>query len=244
MKTDNDNKERTQHAVSLHQLLADVEHAGRDERRQQELGAMIDRMAGENGERRTKNGEHGAWWWVSRVAAAACVLFFIGTAVRVWFIPTESSSSLVAEAEVPVVEPVAGSRQPVVTAVAAPAPRRIYARPQNAVMEPLASEEQVDVEEYVAENMEVVEPIEAVSDHSGANDPKADIDTIPNYIILDDFAPDAELIVQTVEPKPIADPSVKPDEPAKPARRRSIFSLFRAAEPSMMEGTTLALLQF
>ena len=241
MKTDNDNKERTQHAVSLHQLLADVEHAGRDERRQQELGAMIDRMAGESGEWKVESGRHSAWWWVSRVAAAACVLFFIGTAVRVWFIPTESSSPLLAEAEVPVVEPVAGSRQPVVTAVAAPAPRRIYARP---VTEPLASEELVEVEEYMAENVEVVEPIEAVSDRSGANDPKAEIDTIPNYIILDDFAPDAEFIVQTVEPQPIADPVVKPVEPAKPVRRRSIFSLFRAAEPSLMEGTTLALLQF
>ena len=241
MKTDNDNKERTQHAVSLHQLLADVEHAGRDERRQQELGDMIDRMAGESGQWSEVSGQNGHdfWWWGARVAAAACVLFFIGTAVRVWFIPTESSAPQVAE--VPVAIPAAVDTMPAVTTVVAPAPRRIYARP---VTEPLASEELVEVEEYVAENVEIVEPIEAVNDRSGANVPKAEIDTTPNYIILDDFAPDAELIVQTVEPKPIVDPVVKPVEPAKPARRRSIFSLFRAAEPSMMEGTTLALLQF
>ena len=34
---------------NLEDLLADVEHAGRDERRRQDLGAMIDRMAGESG---------------------------------------------------------------------------------------------------------------------------------------------------------------------------------------------------
>ena len=94
MKTD-------KHNMDLEQLLADVEYAGRDARRQQELSLMIDRMAGvEKGERR-----HGAWWWVSRVAAVACVLFFISTAVRIWFIPTESTGTRVAEAEVPEVVP-------------------------------------------------------------------------------------------------------------------------------------------
>ena len=92
MKTDKNN---------LEDFLADVEHAGRDARRQQELGAMIDLMAEESGKRKVESGRHGFWWWGARVAAAACVLFFITTAVRIWFIPTEPAGTMVAEAEVP-----------------------------------------------------------------------------------------------------------------------------------------------
>lgn len=217
MKTDNNH-------IDLEQLLAILEHAGRDERRRQELGAMIDRMGGRQG--------HGAWWWVSRVAAAACILFFISTAVRIWFIPTGSGAPMVAEAEVPAVFPAAVDSTPAVTAVVAPAPRRSYVRPQVAVTEPATTEAPAVVEEYVAEEVEPVEPAEA------------DTDTVPTYIILDDFAPDAELVVQTVESDPVAEPVAVAVEPAMPARRSIFSTLFRPAEPSMMEGTTLALLQF
>ena len=74
----------------LEQMLATLEHAGRDERRQQAQGEMIDSMAAADGRR------HGFWWWGARVAAAACMLFFISTAVRIWFIPTDNAT-LVAE---------------------------------------------------------------------------------------------------------------------------------------------------
>ena len=220
--------------AGVEQLLADVEHAGRDERRRQELGDMIDRMAGESGQWPVASGQkgHGFWWWGARVAAAACVLFFIGTAVRVWFIPTGESATVVAAAEVPVAVPVAVDSTPAATTVVAPTPRRTYARPQVAVTEPVILETPVVVEEYVAEEVKTAEPA------------AMDTDTVPAYIILDDFAPDAELIVQTVEPEPVAEPVTVAAEPAKPARRRPFFSLFRPAEPSLMEGTTLALLQF
>ena len=220
------------HKLDLEGLLAEVEHAGRDVRRQQELGDMIDRMAGESGKRKVESGKHGAWWWVSRMAAAACILFFVSTAVRVWFIPTGESATVVAEAEVPVAVPAAVDSTPAATTVVAPTPRRTYARPQVAVTEPVIIETPVVVEEYVAEEVKMAEPA------------AMDTDTVPAYIILDDFAPDAELIVQTVEPEPVAEPVTVAAEPAKPARRRSIFSLFRPAEPSLMEGTTLALLEF
>ncbi len=200
---------------NLEDLLADVEHSGRDERRQQELGAMIDHLAGESG-------KHGAWWWVSRVAAAACILFFISTAVRVWFIPTGENTTVVAEAEVPVAVPAAVDPTTVVTTIAAPVRQRPHARPQ------VIAETPVVVEEYVAEEVITPEPVEA------------DSDTVPAYIILDDFAPDAEPVVQAVETEPVAEPVAVAAEPAKPARRRSIFSLFRPAEPSLMEGTVLA----
>ncbi len=220
------------HKLDLEGLLAEVEHAGRDVRRQQELGDMIDRMAGESGKRKVESGRHGFWWWSGRVAAAACVLFFIGTAVRVWFIPTGESATVVAAAEVPVAVPAAVDSTPAATTVVAPTPRRTYARPQVAVTEPVILETPVVVEEYVAEEVKMAEPA------------AMDTDTVPAYIILDDFAPDAEPVVQAVETEPVAEPVTVAAEPAKPARRRSIFSLFRPAEPSLMEGTTLALLQF
>ena len=205
---------------NLEDLLADVEHAGRDERRQQELGAMIDRIAAaESGKQR------GFWWWSGRVAAAACILFFVSTAVRIWFIPTDGGQPMVAEVkEVPVL-PAAVDPTTVVTTIAAPVRQRPHARPQ------VIAETPVVVEEYVAEEVITLEPVEA------------DSDTVPAYIILDDFAPDAEPVVQAVETEPVAEPVAVAAEPAKPARRRSIFSLFRPAEPSLMEGTTLALLQ-
>ena len=212
------------HNIDLEQLLATLEHAGRDERRRQDLGAMIDHLAGESG-------KHGFWWWGARVAAAACVLFFIGTAVRVWLIPTGENTT-VAAAEMPVAVPAAVDSTPAATTVVAPTPRRTHARPQVAVTEPVIFETPVIVEEYVAEEMKTAEPA------------AMDTDTVPAYIILDDFAPDAELIVQTVEPEPVAEPVAVTVEPAKPARRRSFFSFFRPAEPSLMEGTTLALLEF
>ena len=54
--------------MDLDQLLATLEHAGRDSRRQQELSAMIDSLAAAE---TTKH--RSFWWWSSRVAVAACV---------------------------------------------------------------------------------------------------------------------------------------------------------------------------
>ncbi len=92
--------------MDLEQLLADVEHAGRDARRREQLSTMIDNMAGEAGSRKNA---HGFWWWSARVAAAACVLFFISTAIRIWFIPTESHEPLVAEVVTPPSPPQGGT---------------------------------------------------------------------------------------------------------------------------------------
>ena len=244
MKTDSNKVDSGQWPVaSLEQLLADVEHAGRDERRRQELGAMIDRMAGESGKWKVESGKHSAWWWVSRVAAAACVLFFIGTAVRVWFIPTESGSPMVAEAVVPEMAPVAFDSTPAVTTVGAvsdrsganvpkaPAPRRAAVRLQTMATE-ADSEESSLAEEYLAEEIEQIEPAEVA------------YDTVPAVIIEDDFAPDIEVAAAMEEPTQPVEPVTVASKPAKPARRSIFSTLFRPAEPSLMEGTTLALLQF
>lgn len=224
MKTD-------KHSMDLEQMLATLEHAGRDERRQQELGAMIDGMAGaENAVPR-----HGFWWWGARVAAAACVLFFISTAVRIWFIPTEEAVQ-VAQAEVPVVPEVrsvapAPVEEPEV--IIAPVPRIKRASTVQPVVE---TPEQQPVEELLAEEValpEVVEPLDTVE--------------VPVVIIEDDVAPDTEQIAEAaVEQQPAVVPlHEEPQTELKKASRGNFLrSLFRLAEPSNMDGTTLALLEF
>ena len=216
---------------NLEDLLDDVEHAGRDARRQQELGAMIDRMAGEE----SAEQRHGFWWWSTRVAAAACVLFFISTAVRIWFIPTEETVQ-VAQTEVPVapeVRPVAPAPVEEPEVKVAPAPRIKRASTVQPVVE---TPEQQSVEELLAEEVavpEVVEPLDTVE--------------VPVVIIEDDIASDSELVAEAaVEQQPVvALPQAEPQTELKKASRGNFLrSLFRLSEPSNMDGTTLALLEF
>lgn len=204
---------------NLEGLLADVEHAGRDVFRQQELGAMIDRMAGESE-------KHGFWWWSVRVAAAACVLFFIGTAVRVWFMPTGESTTVVAETEVPKVVLTA---EPETAVEAKPVVYR--GRVKTVAQQPVVEEQvaPVAVEEYLAE--EIVEEEIPVEEQEEA--------PVDNQIEM--IAQPEVSIAQTVESTPEETaPAVKPRE----RKRNFLSSLIRPAEPSLMEGTTLALLEF
>jgi hypothetical protein len=204
---------------NLEGLLADVEHAGRDVFRQQELGAMIDRMAGESE-------KHGFWWWGARVAAAACVLFFIGTAVRVWFMPTGESTTVVAETEVPKVVLTA---EPETVVEAKPVVHR--GRVKTVAMQPVVAEpaEPVVVEEYLVE--EIVEEELPVEEQVEA--------PVENQIEM--IAQPEVSIAQTVESThEETAPAVKPRE----RKRNFLGSLIRPAEPSLMEGTTLALLEF
>ena len=216
MKTDRYNME---------DLLSDVEHAGRDARRQQELGDMIDRLAAsESGK------QHGFWWWSSRVAAAACVLFFISTAVRIWFIPSE-----VAEALIPTQPPiVADSVLPIAPAANAIKPagiRRIASSPvvttPSSLEETAAEDEPVVpmVEEFMAEEFTVEQ--ESLSDSLDTED------SLTNTI--DDLV--SPIVSIACEPQTEA-----PHE--KRERRSFLASLFRPAEPSLMNGTTLTLLSF
>lgn len=233
MKTDN-NKGQTRHAVSLQQLLGTLEHAGRDKRRQEEIGAMIDGMAGaESGEWRVESGEHrhGAWWWTVRVAAAACVFFFIVTAVRIWFIPTENSGRMVAEAEVP------APPQPLTKNLP-----RTYQELTNdyrggrrkVVEEPLQ-------ESFAEDEAEMVEVAEVLADNEAVEEA---VDTVEEFLVVnDDMA--AELEEPQVDAEPEQPLQPVPPEPvaAQPQeRKRSLLGgLIRRAEPSKMDGTMLAI---
>lgn len=215
--------------MELEQMLASLEHAGRDERRRQELGAMIDRMGGaESAERK-----RGFWWWSVRVAAAACVFFFISTAVRIWFIPTEKAVQ-VAQTEVPErpevlpAAPATVEEDEVCTNTEARAGRVVPVQASD------ETPEQEPVEELVAEEVAVPEAVEP-------------LDTVetPVTLVDDDGAPDSELVAEAVV-QPAQDEAR--DEPPAEQEKSTIGSffksLFRLAEPSAMDGTTLALLEF
>lgn len=212
--------------LDLNGLLAEVEHAGRDARRQDELAAMVDSMAGAN--------RHGFWWWGARVAAAACVLFFIGTAVRIWFIPTDSNvdDNLVAQAEVPEVIPVVADTTPVAPAVQQPA----------RVQSPVVPTEPLVEEVYVAEEVQA----EPESEEAPVVEER---DTV--IIIEEAVVPEPAPIVQAEPVDAVAAPIVSvsntSEQPVATAeerksKRASFFkNIFRRHEPSKMDGTMLAL---
>lgn len=213
---------------NLEDLLADVEHSGRDERRQQELGAMIDRIAAaESGKQR------GFWWWSGRVAAAACILFFVSTAVRIWFIPTDGGQPMVAEVkEVPVLPAAVQDTLPMTApAVSKPMAKARVSKPA-ASPQKVEEEQPVVVEEYFAEEVEEEEPVEN------------DTTEGPTVIIEDDFAPDTLLAEQAETQAETQQPVAQaPSAPVakKTESRRSFFSnLLRRSYPSKMDGTMLA----
>ena len=70
--------------LSLEQLLASVEHAGRDSRRQQQLSAMIERMADDEAKKRRT-----FRMWAIPLAAAATVTLFVITSVWQWEDPMQ-----------------------------------------------------------------------------------------------------------------------------------------------------------
>ena len=216
--------------MDLDQLLATLEHAGRDSRRQQELGAMIDSLAAAE-----ETPKRGFWWWSSRVAAAACVTFFVTTAIRIWFIPTGPTTK-----GIPTVAEVTVTETPTATVsdtAVLPTVKRSITSPTPKVVK---AEPTVTSEELYAE--ETAEPVEEDSIEA------------PYYIIEDDFAPDTEQLADNSEPEQaITDEpaATTPDantpnvaQTAKPQRRRLFGGFLRRSEPSRMEGTTLALLQF
>ena len=79
--------------LSLEQLLASVEHAGRDSRRQQQLSAMIERMADDEAKKRRT-----FRMWAVPLAAAATVTLFVITSVWQWEDPMQPAGPQLAQA--------------------------------------------------------------------------------------------------------------------------------------------------
>ena len=77
MKTNNENP-------TLEQLLASVEHAGRDARRQQQLSDMIEQLSEAEASRRSTVRRR-----VVRIAVAATITLFVTTSVWRWLSPSQ-----------------------------------------------------------------------------------------------------------------------------------------------------------
>lgn len=217
MKTD-------KHNMDVEQLLEALEHAGRDERRQQELGAMIDRMAA------TESKQHSFWWWGARAAAAACLLFFAGTAARLWLLPTAEPQPMVAEAKVPTLTPEAIDTT---IPVAKPSVHRSDAK---RVVKAVAPVEEPLVEESLPEELPEEQPEEQVT----------------TALLAEETAPQANDSVETEPILPVTEEGLlegktlvtdkASSEPLEPQEhKRSFFaSLFQRAEPSQMNGVVLS----
>ncbi|MBQ3949542.1 MAG: hypothetical protein II661_03620 [Bacteroidales bacterium] len=218
--------------MDLNQLLSTLEHAGRDNRRQQELCAMIDNLAAAE-----TNKHRGFWWWTSRVAVAACITFFITTAVRIWFIPTAPTTK-----GAPKVAEMNGTEMPMATVLDTTVIPTVSHRTTRHRSNVVNDEPTVAIEELYAEESTTTEAVEKDSTEA------------PYFIIEDNFAPDTEPIAYNSEPEPVdtEEPStITPDtntpnvaQTTKPQRRRLLGGFLRRSEPSRMEGTTLALLKF
>ena len=208
---------------TLEQLLASVEHAGRDARRQQQLSEMIERMAAEEASKRHRS----VRLWAVRFAAAAMVTLFVVTSV--WILTNPSPLAGVQVAQAPVVRktklPVPTMEPFRQTATAPDKPLNIPVSKHQSTAAMLVAEEQ---------------PIEVEA---------AAVEPVPEFPVMEETI--AEAVVQE-EPMPTVEeeePVVTDTEPAvmaqssptpKPKQEcRGFFSLFRA-EPSLMDGTMLA----
>ena len=204
--------------LSLEQLLASVEHAGRDSRRQQQLSAMIERMADDEAKKRRT-----FRMWAVPLAAAATVTLFVITSVWQWEDPMQPAGPQLAQA--PAVRrtelPLPQTNTPP-TVVVAPAQRRTVVDDGT---QPLPGI--VATTPAVPLIMEVVEPVMPQEEYLAEALPE-ETDTL--------YQGNITPAVPADEPSQLAQ---APAEPRTAERSRSFFSFFRA-EPSLMDGTVLA----
>lgn len=216
---------------TLERLLATVEHAGRDARRQEHLAEMIEQMAvSEAKDSNTKlaTRSHVVRLWTIRIAAAACLVLFIMTAVRLWVNPIQPEGVKYAQAPT-LPHPVIGFSQ---KEYSKPVSQQVVIHKTSVVSEvavnpdeevgPFLPEEAI-LEEAMPEDVEEVLVIELPVQ-----------DELPAY----EYVAENE-VEEEDEPESTAYAQAEP-VPAKPARH-SFFNLFLFAEPDLMEGNTLSL---
>lgn len=216
--------------TDLEQLLDALERDGRDARRQQQLADMIDNLAANEKAAASRVRR----MWTMRIAAAACVLFFIVTAARIWFIPTtQPAGPQMAQLEVPVA--VADTTAPVQEALpvdAAPTVRP-QARRKAVAVKP-AEEVEAVPEEFVAEA--VPQAVEPQPEALEPLDRDLDGTTLPAADPVEELAQPIVSVGAESEPLAQAEPAPEPEP------RRSLLSgLFHRAKPSNMDGTMLAI---
>jgi len=253
--------------MDLDQLLDTLEHAGRDQRRQKQLGDMIDSLG--NATPAQPERRHKPIWWTLRVAAAACLLFFIAKTVQYWASPT-SPSPLVAETKPVAIDttqplqntPVSdGNSLPTLrqtdtpsalpTAIKRDIPSPFVAEETGLTAEETGIEEfnsdrngsdRNNLEEITTETPALLIPETAnalteTTEYALHTEPT--VPSTPSETSSDTTSYMDELAAPIASLSAQSQTQTQPQ--SKPRRRRSIF---RRAEPSNMDGTTLALFQF
>ena len=212
---------------TLEELLASVEHAGRDARRQQQLSEMIERMADKEAAVRRRT----VRLWSVRMVAAACLLLFVLTIIRLWYPLQAPASPQLAQApqvQLPKVhmapakpaEPTTPATHPTVTirpvAVGIDNPKPAL-QSQPAVAEPILEE--------IIPSPVFVNPLPTEQYAEATNEELPIDEELP---VASFQQPDSDALAQ-------AEPAPEPSE-----QRRAIFRI-RQAEPSMMDGNVLSI---
>ena len=207
---------------TLEELLASLEHAGRDARRQQQLSEMIERMAAEETAQRRRT----VRLWSVRLVAAACLVLFMMTIVRLWYPSSVSVEPQLAQA--PQVQLPKVHMAPAQPGKASPRPI-VESRPATISPKPALPSQPVVAEPILEELIPVPifdEPTPTEQYAEAVVDTASDDEQLP----IAPFQPEVSDAVAQAESAP---------EPEAPAQRRSIFRL-RQAEPSMMDGNVLS----
>ena len=208
---------------TLEELLASLEHAGRNARRQQQLSEMIERMAAEETARRRRT----VRLWSVRLVAAACLVLFMMTIVHLWYpspVSVEPQLAQAPQVQLPKVHMAPAqpgkvtprleeeSRPATISPMPALPPQPVVAEPILEELIPAPIVDEPVISEQYAEAVDVTDP----------EDEQLPVAPIQPEV--------SDAIAQT-EPAP---------ETEAPTQRRSLFS-FRQAEPSLMDGNVLAL---
>lgn len=205
---------------TLKELLASLEHAGRNARRQQQLSEMIERMAAEEAAAKRRS----VRLWSVRLVAAACLVLFMMTIVHLWYpspVSVEPQLAQAPQVQLPKVH--MAPAQPV-KAVTRPA---VVTRPVTIASKPALPSQPAAAEPIFEELIPtpiVDEPAPSEQYAEAVDDTAPEDEQLP----VAPFQPEVSDAVAQAEPTP---------EPSE--QRRSIFRL-RRAEPSMMDGNVLS----
>ena len=200
---------------TLEDLLASVEHAGRDARRQQQLAEMVEGLAAKEAAARRRV----VRLWTARIAAAACLLGVIFTIVHYLNLPVASTVPMLAE-----VQPMGVNRSPVVKTPEAVQPAAPLPQERKAVR-------------HVRPTVELPERLPDAVEEEGPIVLTDALELAP--VDLSDLYAEAEPEYLPSEALAQVEPTQEPKTAERP-KRRSIFSIGNA-EPDLMEGNTLSI---
>lgn len=210
----------------LAEMLQSIEHAGRDNRRQQHLSALIDQMAAEEAAAtRRRNRKR----WAIAFSAAACIALFITTIVRLTgttaSVPSAGGNLMAGVVGDTIIENTGISDTLLVAPQHAVKKREPLMIASNEVSNDDPSqetEEDTSIEDTI---IDILEPeILIAEDIEEANNETESIDIIATPVTS--VGNNENVAVQEKQ------------EPAKKPRR---FIRLRRSEPSKMDGTMLAL---